>query len=68
MTTAAEAIREVRELLAGELCRPVVDRATVKGMLWTVHYIAEDGYVNSINEIRLRRYRRRSAVREEHGF
>jgi len=62
MTTAPEAIRELRGLIAEQLRQPDPDRAAVKSMLWTVHYIAEDGCVNSLNELRLRRYRRHSAM------
>jgi hypothetical protein len=66
--TAAEAIRELRELIAEQLRQPDVDEAMVKSMLWTVHYVAEDGYVNGLNEIRLRRYRRRCALLRRAGL
>jgi len=68
MMTAAEGIAELRGLIAEQLQQPVVNTAKVKMMLWDICYIAEDGYVNELIALRLRRYRRRSVSLRRAGL
>jgi hypothetical protein len=57
--TSAEALAELRRLLAAELSQPSRDLAVVKSMLWDVYWVRRDG-VTPLIELRLRRYRRRA--------
>lgn len=61
--TSAEALRELRLLLAHQLRRPRrdVDWAEVRQMLWDVHFVLEGGS-NPLIELRIRRYRRRAGL------
>jgi hypothetical protein len=63
--TSAEAIRELRLLLAGQLRRPSrdVDWRVIRAMLWDVYCVRESG-CNWLIELRLRRYRRLAAQRK----
>jgi hypothetical protein len=63
--TAAEALRELRLLIAHELRRDArdVNWPVVKMMLYDVRLLIEDGWCGSVIELRIRRYRRRAGLR-----
>jgi hypothetical protein len=60
--TAAEALRQLRLLLADQLRRPPgdIDWAVVGQMLYDVKLVAEDGWAGGVIELRIKRYRRRA--------
>jgi hypothetical protein len=62
--TDAEAIRELRLLIAHQLRRPPrdVDRAAVRAMVQSLRDVLEIG-VTPLTEIRIRRWRRMAGLR-----
>lgn len=62
--TDAEALRDLRLLIAGELRRPPgeINWGLVHLMLWDVQFLREGG-VNWLIELRIRRYKRRAGLR-----
>jgi hypothetical protein len=63
--TVAEALQELRELLAHELSRAPGDIRwpLVRSMLWDVRFLHEDGYCKPLIELRIRRYKWRAGLR-----
>jgi hypothetical protein len=61
--TAAEALAELRWLLAGELRRDPRDEAVIRAMLYDVRLLVEDGWCGRVIELRIRRYKRRAGLR-----
>lgn len=59
--TDAEALRDLRVLIADQLRRPPgeIHWSLVHMMLWDVHYVLEGG-TNPLIELRIRRYKRRA--------
>jgi hypothetical protein len=63
--TAAEALRELRLLIAHELRRDRrdVNWPVVRQMLYDVRLLTEDGWCGAVIELRIKRYRRRAGLR-----